>query len=370
MTAVACDGERLSQCMRSFAAIHDGCGVHALIPNVHARVETLSTAAGPLPATVHDAGAGDAWICSPRSTYVDYAAQEAQRYMHVGLGPWTTRVIASIGTAVEWSGLDRAVALNNWLLSTNLYPPLGSIDLSSLMSEAVKRWPGYTLWFRSLNTEDNTGWLEALRAAGCNLVAARQVYFYSDVASAVDQHHNLRRDLALLRQTSLTHSPDHSITEADYPRIAELYHMLYIRKYSGFNPVYSADFLARWHRAGLLAFEGFRDGDGRLASVVGIFRLGQTATAPIVGYDTAQPRRAGLYRLATGCAYRACIEHGWRLNLSAGAAEFKRLRGGHPLIEYSAVYARHLPRRTRHAVALLSAATCRIGAPLLGRYRL
>ena len=94
------------------------------------------------------------------------------------------------------------------------------------------------------------------------------------------------------------------------------------------------------------------------------------AAVRIVGYDTALPQKAGLYRLATACAYRACIEHGWRLNFSAGAAGFKRLRGGIPSIEYSAVHARHLPRRTRMAVASLSAGTCRIGVPLLRRYRL
>jgi hypothetical protein len=64
------------------------------------------------------------------------------------------------------------------------------------------------------------------------------------------------------------------------------------------------------------------------------------------------------------------MELGGRLNFSAGAAGFKRLRGGVPAIEYSAVYARHLPRKTRNAIGVLSLATRRVGAPLLSKYGL
>ena len=120
----------------------------------------------------------------------------------------------------------------------------------------------------------------------------------------------------------------------------------------------------------LLEFEGFRDVDGRLSTVIGLFRQAGIATAPIVGYDTRQPIKVGLYRLATACAYRRCMERGWRLNFSAGAAGFKRLRGGQSAIEYSMVLARHLPRRTRAALRVLSTVTCRIGAPLLRRFEL
>lgn len=355
---------------RAFAAVHAGNDVAALIPNLHARIDALHSPAGALPVTVHDGRAGDAWVCSPRTTYADYAAEESARYLPDWAGPPALRVIGSIGHALQWSGIDRAVSINNWLLSTNLYPALAHVDPAALVREAIERWPGHTLWFRSLNAHDNADWIAALQATGCQLVASRQVYLYDDFATLRRRHGNLKADLALLEKTPLQACRDADILDSDYARIAELYALLYIGKHSRFNPVYSADFLRLWHRAGLLGFDGFRDADGRLACILGIFWQGRTATAPIVGYDTAQPQKRALYRLATACAYRACLEHGWRLNFSAGAAGFKRLRGGIASIEYSAVHARHLPRRTRVAVDALSALTCRIGAPLLRRFQL
>src|SRR5690606_9491050 len=146
--------------------------------------------------------------------------------------------------------------------------------------------------------------------------------------------------------------------------------LLYVGKYSRFNPVYGEGFLRAWHRAGLLHFPGHRDGEGRLQAIAGVFGHGRVVTTPILGYDTGLPRELGLYRLAAINVYRHAAAHGLEVNLSAGAAGFKRLRGGRPAIEYSAVYARHLPARAQRALDLLSAASCRLGAPLLRRFAL
>ncbi|MDI1252741.1 hypothetical protein [Thermomonas sp.] len=354
----------------AFAELHAGQATQAWIANVHARVVTLQTGAGPLPVTVHDGQTGDGWICSPRTTYADCAGEEAERYLPRALAPLGRMLPGLLGNVIACAGLDRAASINNWLLSTNLYPALDLVALPELLDEAVARWPRHGLWFRSLNACDTPNWLIALRERGCLPVATRQVYLYDRFAALSARHGNLRHDLAMLRKTPLRHAANDSIGDADYLRIAELYALLYIEKYSRANPIYGEDFLRAWHRAGLLEFEGFRQADGRLSAVVGLFRQADIATAPIVGYDTHQPRRAGLYRLATACAYRRCMERGWRLNFSAGAASFKRLRGGQPAIEYSMVFACHLPRRTRAALRMLSAATCRIGAPLLRRFAL
>jgi hypothetical protein len=61
---------------------------------------------------------------------------------------------------------------------------------------------------------------------------------------------------------------------------------------------------------------------------------------------------------------------GATVNLSAGAAHFKRLRGGRPAIEYSAVLARHLPAFTRHAISLLRLLATSVGVPIMERYEL
>jgi len=98
--------------------------------------------------------------------------------------------------------------------------------------------------------------------------------------------------------------------------------------------------------------------------------LGGTVTAPIVGYDTHLPQRLGLYRLLMATVYDRAADLGCRINLSAGAAGFKRLRGGLGVIEFSAVYSRHLPQPQRRALDLLAGVTRHIGEPLMRRFEL
>jgi hypothetical protein len=102
-----------------------------------------------------------------------------------------------------------------------------------------------------------------------------------------------------------------------------------------------------------------------MQAVVGIFSQGDVSTAPIVGYNTGLPQSLGLYRLLMAQAFRHAIENQTLLNLSAGASGFKRLRGGMPAIEYSAVYARHLPLRSRRFLWTLHALTSCFGVPMM-----
>lgn len=364
------DEARFSGRVQAFLALHRGRPLVDFVPNLDVRVDSLDTEAGPLPVTIHDGGRGQAWVCSPRTTYADCAAEEAARYLPPALTPLAAPALAPLGRLLEWSGLDRNVAINNWLVSTNFYPALRGRDPARLIAAAVERWPGHAIWFRSLNRVHTPDWIEALQAAGCRLVASRQVYLCSGLDALARRHRDLDKDLKLLRRTPLHYCDDAAIGEADYPRIARLYHLLYVGKYSRFNPVYGEGFLRAWHRAGLLHFHGHRDGEGRLQAIAGVFGHGRVVTTPILGYDTGLPRELGLYRLAAINVYRHAAARGLEVNLSAGAAGFKRLRGGRPAIEYSAVYARHLPARAQRALDLLSAASCRLGAPLLRRFAL
>ena len=64
-----------------------------------------------------------------------------------------------------------------------------------------------------------------------------------------------------------------------------------------------------------------------------------------------------------------------RLNLSSGASHFKRIRGGVPCIEYTAVIAdichcRHLSLPRRLAWQVWAGLTRDVGEPILRKYQL
>lgn len=78
--------------------------------------------------------------------------------------------------------------------------------------------------------------------------------------------------------------------------------------------------------------------------MVGVVSGDGIVTAPVVGYDTDISQKSALYRRVIARAMALSDHYNLPLNLSSGAPSFKRLRGGVPVIEYTAVYIRHLPR--------------------------
>lgn len=340
------------------------------VPNLCAKIDCIGGADARMPVTINSCESGNSWVCSPRTAYSEYAIEELRRFGHPLLTMLLTAVIRGLDVLFRHSRLDQAVSVNNWLLSTNLYPELNACRMSTWIEEAVQRWPRHAIWFRSLNPRYTRDWLEALYAAGCVMIPSRQVYLYDCIRLDGPMPKNLAWDLRLLRSTTLIACDAKGWSQSDFGRAADLYAQLYLEKYSRLNPAYSAGFLQSWHQSGLLELTGYRDDAGVLQAVVGLFVIDRTITAPIVGYALDQRRRWGLYRLLMATVYESAARAGYRINLSAGAAEFKRLRGGVGTMEYSAVYVRHLPKARRAAIKLLAFLAKRVGEPIMKRFEL
>lgn len=339
------------------------------VSNLATQVDVIGTGAGSVPVTVNHSESANCWVCSPHTAYVRYSREELRRLAHPFLAAPLAALCSTLGGYLWKAEIDTAVAINNWTLSTNIYPALNGRLLGEWIDEARQRWPLHAIWFRSLNDRYTPAWLAQLANRGCEMIPSRQVYLYDRIDLSTRAPANLRRDL------KLWHGRRHEVVEAgswshgDFVRAAALYEMLYMDKYSRLNPHYDASFLHAWHTAGLLRLMGWRNESGELEAVVGLFGSGSTLTAPIVGYDTQSSPRRGLYRLLMAAVYELAARSDQRINLSAGAAQFKRLRGGVASIEYSAVYARHLPRKRQRAIHLLSRITTTFGEPLMRRFQ-
>lgn len=370
MNPAARSDEAFARHAEAFARIHAGADSRALVANLVTHADFLDDGERKYPVSVDDGdAAGNAWVCSPRTTYGAYASEEAVRYAPPAFASPLRAAGRGLDGWLRRAGVDRAVAINNWWLSTNIYPRWRPGSVERLRRGALQRWPTHAVWLRSLNRDQHGDWLAECESLGFLAIPSRQVYLFRNFAALAQRRHNLRIDLKLAdRQPRRARDAD--IGDGDYARIAWLYQRLYLDKYSGCNPRYTERFLREWHRAGLLRFDGFRDDAGQLMCIAGVFGFGGTLTTPIVGYDIDLPQRLGLYRLLTATTFERAIEGGETINFSAGAAGFKRLRGGEPSIEYSAVYARHLPARTRRALAALSALTRRVGVPIMRRFGL
>lgn len=346
-------------------------GVTPYVANLQTTLYALHLEDLVLPVTINDGEYRNAYPCSPYTHYALAAWDEAQR-----LRPWVLRpalgaLIAPMAALLRAGQINRAVHVNNWLLSTNLYPCLGEAHLQAITG-LTERFPQHALILRSLNEALHGELLAELRVLGYRLIPSRQVWLH-DICHwdsfPEKARWQLRRDMRLIKERGYEVVHHEQLRPADLPRLRELYQLLYLQKYSHFNPDFTERFFAHALATGSLYLIGLRK-EGRFDGVLGYFWRAGVMTTPLFGYDTSLPQELGLYRMISALLAQEVERRGLLLHASSGAASFKRLRGARPAIEYSAVYDRHLPAHRRLPWALLEEVLTRVAVPLIQRMKL
>ena len=352
------------------------CASGGLIGNVSTRMALLDTGTRQFPLSINDGfeAQDNCYVVSPRSTYSGYARAELER-LRRPLLTWPLKLLSLLtDRLLSAARVDRLVLVNNWLLSTNLYPADWDLDELPAISALLRgHFANHGFGFRSLNDFSNLELRKRLETLGYLSIPSRQVYLFDarhGSQAPLLKHHNTRLDAVLLKRSPYEVVPGSALTDADYERIEHLYNRLYLDKYCRLNPHYSAQWMRRGQRDGWLELHALRTADGRIDGALGWFADAGVISAPIVGYDTALPQRVGLYRQLTRLCLQAAVERRQVLNFSAGAAEFKRLRGGQPQIEYSLIHVAHLPWPRRLVWALLAGLLKGIAVPLMHRFKL
>lgn len=346
------------------------------IRNLRTQLLSVTVAGYDLPCsrnlTDHSGGNthGNCYLVSPLAAYIDYARYETGIVQPTWLRRALQWLIGCAGKPLRRAGLDDTLMVNNWLLSTNLSPDhLPDTALANMLVQLRQLAPAQAIGWRSLNDDTDGALIRQLLQLGFVRVPSRQVYLFDGRQAAgrvsIRARHNNRIDQRLMASSSLQRCSGQEFSDADFVRAEQLYNLLYLEKYSPLNPHYTAQWLAAGQRDGWLQLQGLRDPNGQLVGVAGLFALGDKLTAPIVGYDTSLPQSLGLYRLLTQLCIEAALTGHQLLNFSAGAAGFKRLRGGQATIEYTLVYTRHLPLAKRLAWRILALLLHSLAMPLM-----
>jgi hypothetical protein len=340
-------------------------GAPALISNLRTRVLGLQSGGRVFPVTVNDGEYGDSYVCLPHTAYALYAKAELGM---VDVGPFAPalRLLAGgAGGVMRAAAMNRIVHVGNWMLSTNLHGGWKGEDVGAIRGLVAKAYPDHLICVRSVNGWSDPALLAALRSDGWALLPSRQIWVVDDLARDWRPRRDTRRDLALARCTRFLRDDLATLRPGDADRIAELYAMLYLDRYSALNPAFTSAYVAMTHAQKVFRYAGFRGLDGRLAAVAGCFVRGGVLTTPILGYDTAQPAEEGLYRLASLAFAEIAEALGARLNGSAGAASFKRNRGARAQTEYMAIYAAHLSPPRRAVVGAMRALLQGVALPIM-----
>lgn len=340
-------------------------GTAALVANASSRPLLLRHDGRSFPVTVDDGGYGRSYVASPHSAYALYAREEMAI---VGM----RRGRRSAGAAL--SVLDRllrgarfnhVVHLDNWLLSTNLHGDWDGEGLPAIRQALAERFRDHFLILRSLDSWSCPALLAAAQADGWLLLPARQIWVVDDLARDWWPRHDRSNDRRALARSGLIVQDLPRIESEDAARITELYHLLYVGRYSALNPVFTARFMAFTADTGLIRYRVARESGGRIMAVAGMIASNGIMTPPVVGYDTSRPQGEALYRVASYLFSDWALERGLALHGSAGAATFKRNRGAHGVIEYMAVHAGHLSRARRAAIKLLAGLLERVAVPMM-----
>lgn len=355
---------------RRYVSAFARAGSGAYIRNLRTTVTCHQWGGALLPMTINDGEPQDTFVCSPWVGYIDYTREELSRFPNPALVPALKAVIACVAKVLKFAEIDKIVHINNWMMSTNLLPSLDCNLVSAETRELSLRFPNHFLAIRSLTGRRHRQLMTSLEAEGWLLLPSRQIFIADDIHHQMTRRRDLKRDEALWKRCSFRYEALETVSQGDAKRIAELYAMLYLEKYSFLNPAYTADFIMMSHEIGMIRYLVHRDQDGLIQSFVGLHRLDGEATVPLMGYNTACEQEAGLYRLGFHAGTRYAAQQGLSLNMSSGATGFKMSRGATAEIEYTAFYLRHLPWVRRIPMRFLAAVAHGIGIPILKKYQL
>ncbi len=337
----------------------------SMIENVSTQMLLLQSNEHLLPITIDNGAIGGSYVCRPHSAYALYAREELD-LVDLGIARLpaiaVTRVFDGILRAAN---INRVVHLDNWMLSTNLHGDWHGEELASIRRLLLDRNPHHMLAIRSLDDWSSPRLLQATRDDGWTLIPSRQVWVVDDLKRDWHPRNAYGNDKRALRRSGLSVEDVGDLSMSDAQRIADLYRQLYVGRYSALNPIFTPAYIQHTHRIGMIQYRIARDAEGTILAVAGMLERAGVMTPPVVGYDLTRPRSEALYRIACYLFMERACERGLRLHGSAGAAGFKRLRGAHGVIEYSAFYLNHLSTARRLVMKTLAEGIERFLIPVM-----
>jgi hypothetical protein len=356
-------------------------GSQNYIANVQTELLVLQVDDLILPVTQTTSNPANSWVCSPDSHYLRYGHDELARLPHACLRVASQILLKPIVYHLRSLKLDQVILVNNWLLSTNLYPTINPQQIATVLAYLAEIFPDRPIVFRSVDAYQNPTLFRALSQAGCEAVFSRQIYYQNPQDEQVQRRKQFKIDLKRFQRMPHQVIDGRQINElATRLRIVELYNALYLQKYSYLNPQFTEEFVKLALDNDLLTIKLLCN-DGRIDGVIGYFVRNGVMTCPLFGYDTQLPKKSNLYVLLTMLASleipkilemlkQEGVDQKLRLNLSAGVGQFKQLRGGIPVLEFNMVYQQHLPVSRQRAWRRLKFLLNYVAIPMIQHFKL
>lgn len=313
----------------------------------------------------------NSYVCSPMSHYIGYGHAEADLELSEQkvLKKITHIFLNFLEPYLKKRDFEKAVFVNNWLLSTNLYPKFDLSNLKEIRDFLIKEFPDYPILFKSINDMFNLNIKRELEKLDFHSIISRQVYILDPKKEIYKKKDSYKKDLKAKRRTEYYWEDADKITKKDYSRIRYLYEDLYIKKYCYLNPTFTEDYFEETLKNNLLTYKVLKK-EGVIYAVFGYIECQGVITAPIFGYDTSLPEKDGLYRLTALKILEDAIEKEYIVHQSSGVSKFKMHRGAESSIEYMMVYYSHLSKRQQQPWKFFNKLSDKVVIPIMKKYQL
>ncbi len=311
------------------------------------------------------------YTISTRTHYYDYLREEMDivglRFTKLFLMP----PLWFIGLLLRFAKVDKAFTINNFGLSTNLFPKDSKTSQwEEVVSKVEKSNPNHAILVRSINKGLNHSEYDALIGCGFKPMFARNVLLFP--FKPIEQfpkgkRRQILRDERLVEKLDLRWESVDNLNDEQALRIANLYDQLYLGKYSQNNPRFTPLFHTECASRRILHYQMLLDGD-QIIGVLGMIVVDGVSTTPILGYDHGHQHANVLYRIITARITRTCSDNNFHRHASSGANKFKKLRGGVTNEEFTMVKTSHLSFWRRLNWGLIRFMAQKIGRPLTHKF--
>ena len=175
-------------------------GVQQYINNIDAEIYILVTDTTVLPVTVGSSNLNDSYVNSAYSHFISYSKDELRHLPSLLIIILLRTLLTILQILFRFGRVNRVIYVNNWFLSTNLYPQINDDCIANIAHFLSKRFPDHSIIFRSLNHRSHKHITDSLQQSDFLPVISRQVYHFTP-ALLNQPNSNRKKDDKLLTQS-------------------------------------------------------------------------------------------------------------------------------------------------------------------------
>lgn len=291
------------------------------------------------------------YLHSYRSQFFGYTKEEILKYDKYGSkdkvqAKYLFPIVSGVSNLL---GIEKTVSINNFCLSTSLYPDLSGRNISLIHDELVKRFSDKAIVFKGVNSMTDELLMKELLDLGYKPIVCRQLYMLDPAEEKYKKKRPYQMDKKLWEKSeSYYWDKAVDLSSIEIRLILMMYNKLYRKKYSRLNPEYTNKFVKNTCKSGVLDYYLLREKNtNQIKAVQAVFIKNNVLTTPFIGYDLEADKSIGLYRMMNNFLMELSVKNGYIFNMSSGASEFKKQRGGEPHFEYHMVYTDHISVRQK-----------------------